>query len=622
MRARDAHGHLVAWRRRNGLRARDGSMEPRARVQSGSARTRQHCSRGTSVASAPALLSFETLDSTRAMSIRRPLVLLALVSCGVACHENSSDPVIATTTLTSNLGLAMQFSYGTGSLLLFDIAEAFQGEDLNADGDTTDRIAHVVDLEQRRVVNTGLAPGFPNSSSDPQPIVTLGATLAFAVNEFETGSLDRNGDGDIADRVLALYEPDTGSIVDLGLAVRSAVSSATLVACDVAEVDQGQDLDGDGILSADTTVFVHDRRTGETWNTGSSGAKAVGVDADFVSLAVNEAEVGDRNGDGDALDLVFELYDVSAREFQHAGLALSHIFNPMSWPAAHRGRWAAVVSEEEQGGTDLDGDGDALDHLTFVYDPVQRTARNLGKRIVRPAAGIAPFVLADWVPGVGFATQTAWLYDADADSLVSTGLRGSVRAVDGRLVVLVNEEFQGEDLDRNGFFDSSVPVLYDLDSGRTQNLGIDALAQASERGLLMLSRESVARRDWNGDGDRDDSVLFTWDARRGLVNSRLAPAFVAPLGEDIALLLTDEAVVARDLNGDGDETDRVVQTYDAGSRRVTNLGLAGSFFEGASDKALIAVLEDHQGLDLNGDGDQADQVLHLTEVLFFGRHGE
>ena len=75
-----------------------------------------------------------------------------------------------------------------------------------------------------------------------------------------------------------------------------------------------------------------------------------------------------------------------------------------------------------------------------------------------------------------------------------------------------------------------------------------------------------------------------------------------------------------DRNGDGDGLDLVIETYDAFTRAITNLGLATFFlFESASDKALVAVFESEQGADLNGDGDQDDRVLHLTEVLFYAR---
>jgi hypothetical protein len=400
------------------------------------------------------------------------------------------------------------------------------------------------------------------------------------------------------------------------------VASADLVAFDVPEDEEGEDLDGDGDLD-DSSPSVHDLGTGETWSTGLRGTRVLGVAGGFVALSADEAVVGDRNDDGDTLDLVFEVYDTGAREVQHAGLAMTRIFGPQFRPIAQGGRFAVVVSEEDQGGGDLDGDGDALDTVTFVYDPALRSTRNLGERIVRPARGLDRFVLVDWPePGTPFASQLVWLYDPETDVLASTGLRGAVEVLESplfgaKLVVIVEEAHQGEDLDRNGFLDSSVPVIYDPASGRTRNLGIDGSVQPDdEDGLLILSREDVSRRDWNGDGDRTDTVMFTWTERTGrVVNSRLAPFFATPLGEGLELMLVDEA--GTDRNGDGDGVDRVLEIYDRYSGTVTNTGLASLFlFLSSSDKSLVAVFESEQGQDLNGDGDQNDRVLHLTEVLF------
>ena len=107
--------------------------------------------------------------------------LLALAPLAGACHQDhSSDSPPLPSTGTSNLGLTLENVLGSGSLRLVDVSEARQGEDLNGDGDRFDRIAHVVDLDERRLVNTGLAPGFPNSSADPLPVVSIGETLAFA----------------------------------------------------------------------------------------------------------------------------------------------------------------------------------------------------------------------------------------------------------------------------------------------------------------------------------------------------------------------------------------------------------------------------------------------------------
>jgi hypothetical protein len=51
------------------------------------------------------------------------------------------------------------------------------------------------------------------------------------------------------------------------------------------------------------------------------------------------------------------------------------------------------------------------------------------------------------------------------------------------------------------------------------------------------------------------------------------------------------------------------------TRRVTNLGLAGDFLLGFATngtRGFLLVSEPGEGVDLNGDGDAFDQVLHLV----------
>jgi len=265
--------------------------------------------------------------------------------------------------------------------------------------------------------------------------------------------------------------------------------------------------------------------------------------------------------------------------------------------------------------------------VAIVYDPRSRTYRTLGPLVVAPWPELDPLVLFEQPqPGAPGSFSFVWLYDVRTDLLVSTGFAGSdVQRAGERLVIGVDELSQGQDLDQNGFLDSNVPVLYELASGRSEVLAVDgSVVRPTERGLLVRARESLSRRDWNGDGDQDDLVLFTWDERdRRLVNTRLAPANAAFLGEGLALLEMDEAALSRDLNGDGDEEDFVVHVYGLFDHRLTNLRLATLYLlESANDSALSGVNESRQGADLNGDGDLSDIVLHLTKVNFFAFHGE
>lgn len=566
-------------------------------------------------------------------SIIVPVLPLALVLAGTACHDGSSSPAPAETPASvSNLGLATSAILGAGELRLVVVSEAEQGRDLNGDGDLLDGgfvgpaaygVVHVVDLPQSGVENTGLVLAVTRPGSievQPEMVAAAGSsTLAFGVDESLTGGLDRNGDGDAEDFVLALRERAAG-VVNLGLAVGRVVLAEPILAFDVPEQAQGEDLDGDGTLGSGSVPFVHDLRTGETWSTGLRGRSVLGVNGAehggepvFVALAADETMLGDRNGDGDSADVVFEVYDATARTLQPAGLALLRAIGGLaSPPLVHQGLWAFSVGEQDQG-RDLDGDGDALDVVSIVYDPESARTLALGPLQVAPLQGLAQLVLFELDAGSsGF--PTVWLHDARTDQLASTGLRGvNVARAGQRVAIQVSEDAQGEDLDHDGAFTSFVPVLYDFRTDRRESLGLDAFfLQPSERGLLMRARESA--RDWNGDGDRDDVVLFTWREGRGTTNTGLAIASATWLDEATALVTLRESDLGADLNQDGDELDRILHEYTVATGRLTSLGLAAGLpLQGGGGKILVTVLESSQGQDLNQDGDRDDAVLHLVE---------
>jgi hypothetical protein len=546
---------------------------------------------------------------------------LALALPGFACHESSSGGAVLPSTDTTNLGLASGKVLGSGPDRLLLVPEADQGRDLDGDGDLDDTVVHVLHLRTRQMVETGLVLGFlPSFSSlgpPLRPVVSAGETVAFAVSESETGGLDRNADGDADDLVLALYEPDTRTVANLGVSTSFVIATRDFLAFLVPEVSEGEDLDGDGgVDESDHVLFVRDLESGDTWKTGLAPARALGAAGDFVALLVAEAGT-DGNGDGDTSDFLFELYDVRTRSVQHTGLAYRVSLAGPTPPAARHGKWVVQVYEGDQG-ADLDGDGDALDVLALVYDPETRNTRVLGSLGLSVLPELDPVVLFEGAPG---DYPFVWLYDARRDLLVSTGFAGTiVRSLVDRLVITVDEQTQGQDLDRNGFLDGLVPVLYDLESGSSEVLPIDAVDVIStERSLLLRARESASRRDWNGDGDQDDRVLFSWNPLDGrLVNTRLSPFEVVSLGDALALLELDESALSRDLNDDGDEDDFVLHVYGTFDRRLTNLSLATLSVLGTGlSSALCGVNEARQGADLNGDGDQDDVVLHLTEVLFY-----
>src|SRR6185312_12423597 len=89
--------------------------------------------------------------------------------------------------------------------------------------------------------------------------------------------------------------------------------------------------------------------------------------------------------------------------------------------------------------------------------------------------------------------------------------------------------------------------------------------------------EAAQGGDLNGDGDRNDRVVQLYDAQQGeLINlGQAADEFV--LGAALMAFRTpEEAQGNRDLNGDGDTSDGVLQVYDLAARRLLNPGQAVS----------------------------------------------
>jgi len=161
-------------------------------------------------------------------------------------------------------GIAAERMVANGNTVASLAIEAAHGTDLNGDGDTLDRVVHVYDSESGAgVVNLGQA------AED----LVIGATLlAFRTREAAQG-VDLNGDGDTEDDVLQVYELNSGVLVNTG----QAVTPCRLEACDpqypyrvlrdtvkflTRESDQGTDLNADGDTSDLILQTFNARRSG------------------------------------------------------------------------------------------------------------------------------------------------------------------------------------------------------------------------------------------------------------------------------------------------------------------------------------------------------------------------
>jgi hypothetical protein len=99
----------------------------------------------------------------------------------------------------------------------FAVDEATQGADLNSDGDVADVVIHVYEASTGVTINLGIA-GFG-------PIVDRGRVVFFAGEQMQ--GADLNQDGDMADSVAHLYDVETRSLLNFGLAAAPFDSAGT-----------------------------------------------------------------------------------------------------------------------------------------------------------------------------------------------------------------------------------------------------------------------------------------------------------------------------------------------------------------------------------------------------------
>ncbi|MEQ1894896.1 MAG: hypothetical protein ABL998_20330, partial [Planctomycetota bacterium] len=118
-------------------------------------------------------------------------------------------------------------------------------------------------------------------------------------------------------------------------------------------------------------------------NLGLAVDRLVGA-GELQALTVSESsqDGSDLDGDGDALDLVVHVLDFATGELANLGLA-------QDGPLAVGGNLLAFgVSEEEQDETDLNGDGDTFDVVLHVYDSATGVATSTGLAL-EPTAPLA-----------------------------------------------------------------------------------------------------------------------------------------------------------------------------------------------------------------------------------------
>ncbi|MBI3785482.1 MAG: PD40 domain-containing protein [Deltaproteobacteria bacterium] len=412
-------------------------------------------------------------------------------------------------------------------------------------------------------------------------------------------------------RVLALS--DDGRFIAFTSRANNLVTDDDNDSCD-------QDLNGSATDNC-TDVFVHDRRTGFTrrvsvasdgtqGDAGSSdpamsgdgqsiafestastlvpapGARTCGKSGSTACPAIYLARPQtpglDLNGDGDSDDTLLSVFDT-----QDAGVGVRTL--GAATQVAVYGDGAVFLVPENASHEDLNGDGDRDDTVAH-YTQGRRDAwrvRNLRKAAHQVALS------ADWV--------AALVSESD----------------EGRVDLNGDGDFDDDVLEVYG-------LGSDANWHNTALVG-DRVAIDGDS-IVVLSAESAAGVDLNGDGDRVDRVIQVYNARSQQVTNygQAAEEFVLGYGL-VAFRSLERAQGHHDLNGDGDIDDGVLQVIDLQNDRLLNTGAAVTPCRLAAcdprvpyrvlrDTVKFLTFEVEQGRDLNGDGDSADLVLQSFNV--------
>ena len=198
------------------------------------------------------------------------------------------------------------------------ISESGEAVDLNGDGDTADEVLAVHGV-------SAPAGSWIETATAADRVEATGDAVALATAEAAQGSVDLSGDGDASDRVLQVFDAATQTLTNTGAEVEEFATGSHLIALRTAESAQGVDLNGDGDLG-DFVLQVFDLTTSTLLN---SGQTAIPCDQEACDprtpyrvlddtvrfLTLESAQGEDLNGDGDTDDVILQIFN--------AGLASS-----------------------------------------------------------------------------------------------------------------------------------------------------------------------------------------------------------------------------------------------------------------------------------------------------------
>ena len=417
--------------------------------------------------------------------------------------------------------------------------------------------------------------------------------------------------------------PPGVDVQNLGFAVDGLAGEGDILAFEVSEADVG-DRNGDGD-TLDVVPRVVDLGN-DTASYVQVAAEVGAVSVGFVTLFVSEAGEGvDLNGDGDHVDRVVHVYDVANGTLHSSGLA-----GHSTSFAASAGVVAFSVSEAAQGGVDLNQDNDVADAVVHVFDATQGVVQNtqvVAVKLWLDGRALAMIEFEDAVDISGDGDDDDFmlhLHDVVTGATTSTGYPISpagpiIRSPHIAFRVEERDLPAGTDLDGDGSSQGTPLFIHDASVGVTTNQFLQSFASPYFVGdRIFVSLSEFGMGDQNGDGDVTDLIPHLLDFGTGILTS-LGFSEYGPvvIGDVLSAIVVAEWNEGTDLSGDGDQDDRVVFVYNDADGSVVNTGrlLTLNAQLKVSDHAVAFLTpEAWQGADLNGDGDTTDDVVSVYDA--------
>lgn len=231
--------------------------------------------------------------------------------------------------------------------------------------------------------------------------------------------------------------------------------------------------------------------------------------------------------------------------------------------------------------------------------------------------------------GLAIANSTLWVTSYTTEQPVSS--QGDPVISEGAIAFIAYERNVGRDLNGDGDMYDGILAYYDTITGlavytKEQPYRLYGKSLAISEGVIAyIVYEYYVGRDLSGDGDRYDFILAYYDIFTGSATYTTEQPYGSDgnsfdIAEGVIAYIAYEYYVGRDLNGDGDTSDRILAYYDISTSSAIYTTEQPYRLYGNSPTISQGVItfiadENNDARDLNGDGDMCDLVLAYYDIF-------